>query len=269
MRSSHGSTGDGVSATVVPGGENGDTRSKDVNDGTVVGERSEAVRAVGGTDGVDCRLGCRRGVASISTIVTGSDGHEDTSADCVGRGSVDGSGARSTQRHVGNSTVGAAAGFGVVGDEVDTGNDTRVGARTTGIEDLDSVKLGLLGHTVGLGSDRTSAVGTVTVSVRVLTITSIVGEEGSTALKLGVGSVDASVNDIGASTSTSSGVVDVRAGTRLLVGDTSKAPCGRRLGCVGLLLEVRLAKVSLDDSILLNVVDLGYVSTEDDALEAL
>jgi hypothetical protein len=112
-------------------------------------------------------------------------------------------------------------------------------------------------------------VGTVTVSVRVLTITSIVGEEGSTALKLGVGSVDASVNDIGASTSTSSGDVGVRAGTRALVGDTGKTPCGGRLGCVGLLLEVRLAKVSLDNSILLNVVDLGYVSTGDDALGAL
>lgn len=138
--------------------------------------------------------------------------------------------------------------------------------RATGIEDLDSVKLSLLGYTVGLGSDRTSAVGTVAVSVRVLTVTSIVGEEGSTALKLGVGSVDASVNDIGTSTSTRRGVVDVRAGTRALVGDTSKTPCGRRLSCVGLLLEVRLAKVSLDNSILLNVVDLDYVSTEYDPL---
>jgi hypothetical protein len=99
--------------------------------------------------------------------------------------------------------------------------------RATGVENLDSVELSLLGYTVGLGSDSTSAVGTVTVSVRVLTVTSIVGEEGSTTFELGVRSVDTSVDDIGASASTSSGVVDVGTGTRRLVRDASKAPCGR------------------------------------------
>jgi hypothetical protein len=39
--------------------------------------------------------------------------------------------------------------------------------RTTGVEDLDSVKLGLLGYTVGLGSNGTGAVGAVTVAISV------------------------------------------------------------------------------------------------------
>jgi hypothetical protein len=114
-------------ATVVPGGENGNTRSKDVNDGTVVGESSEAVRAVGSTDGVDSSFRCRRGVASIPSVVTGSNSHEDTSGDSVGCGSIDSSGTRTTKRHVSDSTVGAAASFGIVGDEVDASNDTGVG----------------------------------------------------------------------------------------------------------------------------------------------
>lgn len=115
------------SATVQPGGEDGNTRGKDVNNSTVVGERGELVGAVGGTDGVDSGLGCGRGVASILSVVTSSNGHEDTSADSVGRSRVDGSRANAAKRHATNNAVGAAASLGVVGDEVDASNDTGVG----------------------------------------------------------------------------------------------------------------------------------------------
>ena len=136
--------------------------------------------------------------------------------------------------------------------------------RTAGIKDLDSVKLGLLSDSIGLGSDSTGAVGAVAVTVSVLTIASVVGEESSTTLKLGVRSGNASVNDIGASTGASRVVVGVGCATLALVRDTSKAPGRRRLGYVGLLLEVRLAKVGSNNSVLLNVVDLYCVSILED-----
>ena len=72
---------------------------------------------------------------------------------------------------------------------------------------------------------------------------------------------DTSVNDIGASTSAGRVIVGVGADTLGLVGDTTKTPGRRRLSDVGLLLEVDLAQVGLDNGILLDVVDLYYVST--------
>lgn len=119
------------SATVQPGGENVDTRSKNVNDGAVVREGGEAVRAVGGTDGVDGSLGCRRRIGSINSFVTSGNSHEDTSRDSIGGSRVNCGRARSTKGHVGNSAVGAASGLSIVGNIVDASNDTRVGALPT------------------------------------------------------------------------------------------------------------------------------------------
>lgn len=136
--------------TVEPSGEDRDTGSEDVDDGAVVGEGSQAVRAVSGTNGEDSGLRGRRGVGSVYGRVTCGNSHEDTGADSVGSGRVDSSRAAATERHVGNSAVGAAAGPDIVGNKVDTSNDTRVGSRAAGVKDLDSVKGGLLGHTVAL-----------------------------------------------------------------------------------------------------------------------
>jgi hypothetical protein len=115
------------SATGQPGGQDVDTRSVNVNKGAVVGERGQAVRAVSGTNGEDSWLRGGRGVASILAIVTSSNGHEDTSGNRAGGSRVDRSGARATKGHVGDGAVGAATGSDIVGDEVDTGNDTGVG----------------------------------------------------------------------------------------------------------------------------------------------
>lgn len=81
-------------------------------------------------------------------------------------------------------------------NEVDAGNNARVGTGARRIKDLDSVKLGLLCNTVGLGADSSSDVGTVAVAISGGTITSIVGQVGSTALEVRVSSVDTSVDDV-------------------------------------------------------------------------
>ena len=56
--------------------------------------------------------------------------------------------------------------------------------RTRGVKDLYSKELGLLGYTIGLGANGTSAVGTVTVAVGGLAVSREVLEPGSTCSKL-------------------------------------------------------------------------------------
>jgi hypothetical protein len=113
--------------TVVPGGKDGNTRSITVDRCAVVGEGSESVRAVGSTNGEDGRLRSRRDVGSVLGLVTSGNSQEDTRRDDTSSGGVHGGGLAATKRHVGNGTVGAAAGLGIAGDEVDASNDTRVG----------------------------------------------------------------------------------------------------------------------------------------------
>ena len=132
----------------------------------------------------------------VGTVIASSDGHEDAGFDQGGSSAVHGSGLAATKRHVGNSAVGATASLGVVGDKVDTGDDARVGSlrlnqsvfeqnnyigestyRTAGIEDLDSIELSLLCHTIGLGSNGSGDVGTMAVAINVLTVTSEVGQK--------------------------------------------------------------------------------------------
>lgn len=132
--------------------------------------------------------------------------------------------------------------------------------RAAGIEDLDSVERSLLSNTVGLGTNGTSNVSAVAVAIGVGAIASVVGEEGSTALEVGVGSVDTRVNDVGAGTGTSGGVVDVRGRALFGVGDTAKTVWGTALGGKGPLLNVLLdVDGGLDDGVLLNVLDLGKI----------
>lgn len=133
--------------------------------------------------------------------------------------------------------------------------------RTVGAEDLDGKELGLLGYTVGLGSNGTSAVSAVAVAISVGTIASVVGEEGSTTLELRVRGGDTSIDDVHAGARSSRGVVGVGSGSRVGVGDAAETPGSRRLGGVRLLLEsvLDLTEVGLDDCVLLDVVDTRKV----------
>lgn len=124
-------------ATGPPGGEDVNTGGVTVDGSAVVGETGEGVVAVSGTDGEDGGLGSGGDVGGLLGLVTGSDGEEDTGGDDTGGGGVDGSRLAATERHVGNSTVGAAAGLDIAGYEVDTGNDTGVGS-------LYAISLGLM-----------------------------------------------------------------------------------------------------------------------------
>lgn len=92
------------------------------------------------------------------------------------------------------------------------------------------------------------------------------GRMSLTALELGVGGVDTSVDDVHASVGTGSGVVDVRGGTLGHVGNAAETPGSTSLGRVGLLLQgeglggVSLSPVGLDNGVLLNVLNLCGIS---------
>lgn len=108
--------------------ENRDTRSDDVNNSAKVRERGKFVRAVRGGNSEGSSLRSRGDVGGILSLITSSNGHEDTSGDSVGNSRVNGSGLGSAEGHAADNTSGAArASLGIVGDVVDTGDDTRVG----------------------------------------------------------------------------------------------------------------------------------------------
>jgi hypothetical protein len=108
-----------------PGAEDRGTGGEDVNNGAVVGEAGPGVTRGSGTDSAGLGLGGGGVVGSVGVVVTGSDGQEDTGVDKGSGGAVDSGRLAATERHVGDGTVGAVAGLGVAGDEVDTSNDAR------------------------------------------------------------------------------------------------------------------------------------------------
>ena len=70
-------------ATVQPRGQDRNTRSKGIDDGTKIREGGQAIRTVSGANSEHSRLRGRRDIAGILSLVTGSDGHEDTGGDGV------------------------------------------------------------------------------------------------------------------------------------------------------------------------------------------
>lgn len=161
-------------AAANPGGENALARSEDINDGTVVGERSTSIRGGRSTNSADGGLGSRANVGSVLVLVSSGDGKEDvvvneTASSAVERGRV-----ATAKGHVGESTVGAATRASVADDVVETSNDARDGARAAVTEDLDAEESGALGDTVGVGADGAGDVSAVAVAVGVA---ALVGDE--------------------------------------------------------------------------------------------
>lgn len=130
MGSGHGGTAESSSATTGAQAENVDTRSVDVKEVAVVGERGDTVVDVSGTDSAGGGSGGRGDSVDVlgateRVTVAGSDSKEETSADDASGSVVQGLGETTTERHVDNETAGAGAGAGagVGNDEVHTGDN--------------------------------------------------------------------------------------------------------------------------------------------------
>jgi hypothetical protein len=65
----------------------------------------------------------------------------------------------------------------VVGNPLDTRDNTRVGARSAGIENLDTDNLDGLRDTVGASTDGSGAVSTVSVLISVLILGSVARQQ--------------------------------------------------------------------------------------------
>jgi hypothetical protein len=96
--------------------------------------------------------------------------------------------------------------------------------RTASVQDLDSIELGLLGNTISLRADSTSAVSTMAVAIGVGAITCKVGEEGGTAFKVRVRGRDTGVDNIDAGAGASTVIIDVGSAATVLVGDAGETP---------------------------------------------
>lgn len=247
----HGGTRDGVGGSVGadPGREDGRAGGEDVNGGSVVGERGAGVGGGGGTDGDGRGLRSRGVVGGGGVIVTSSNNEGHASVDGSGDSGVDGRGLATTERHAGDGLGALALVPGSVGGPLDTRDDTGVGARAIGTEDLDGDDIGLLGDTVGAAGDGASAVSSVAVAISVGGVGEV-GAPAGTAAELGVADLDTSVDNVDINTLAGLGIVVVGAQRRAgsLLGDAAETPGGTRLRGDG---------VGVDIGILLNVGDLG------------
>jgi hypothetical protein len=259
----HGSSGDGVDGILAadPGGENVQAGGENVSALAVVGEVGTLISQGGCSDG-DGLLSSSGGVvASISVVVTGSDGEVNTSINGGVHSEVKSTRATTTQGHVGNATLEALdlAVLGILGlFDVSLGgplnalDDIRHGTRAVRAKDLDSVDVGLLGHTVLLTGDGARAVSAVTVTILILVTLGDGLAPVGTALKVNVVDVGTSVNHVGINTLTTilgvQVLVEATEGEAVTVRDTCQTPWSVLLN--SWVLEV------VDLRVLLNILDL-------------
>ena len=167
---SHGGTRDGVGLAAEPVRLDVSSGSEHINQLAKVGVVGKSIRLLRSTDSAGrCLRGRGRG-GSISALVTGSDTKEESGADNVGCGGVDGRGGAATEGHVDGDALGAVL-LGAVGDDkLHALDDARVGTRAIGAEDLYGKERCLLGNTVLLTGNGTGAVRSVAIAIGVIVI---------------------------------------------------------------------------------------------------
>lgn len=106
-----------------PGAEDVRARGVHVDEAAIVGIGRLGVARRGGADGADARLAGGRVVGRVGVVIAGRDSEEDARVDERRCRAVDGCRLATTQRHVGDGAVGAAASPRVRSDEVDAGNN--------------------------------------------------------------------------------------------------------------------------------------------------
>lgn len=261
--SSHGGTADAVGGGVagVPGRENVRAGAEDVEDGAPVGVGGNGPVAVNSTDSDSARSRSRRNVGSVLSLVTGSNGGENTGAGSRLNSVVESSRVTTTKRHADDGDSGSALGDDIVGSPVEASENDGSAGRAA-LEDLDSLDGSLLSDTVGLSSNGTSDVSSVTVGIGVLAAEGSV-DSLSTALEVVVSGSDTGVNDIGVGALASIGIVDVGGRSPGSVRDRSESPGSASLAGQGTLGESNILlglidKVDGPDTVLLDLGDLCH-----------
>ncbi|KAH3669491.1 hypothetical protein OGAPHI_001612 [Ogataea philodendri] len=232
-KSGSGSLGANVS------GQHVQTRTKDVNTLTVVGEVCSGVRKRGSTNSDSRFCGSWRVVASVSIVVTSSNGKVETGLDSSIDGQVESWRLTTSKRHVGGGTLETSLLFlrlskVGVGGEFDTLDDIGHRTRTVGSKDLDCNQVGVLGNTVVLRTNSTCTVGSVTVSVLIGVTNWDSLTPFCSAAKLLVVDVDTSIDNVGGDTISGDIVIDVLVEVSetegFSVGNSGKTPWSTHLG---------------------------------------
>lgn len=256
----HRGTGNGVDGVLAanPGGEDVETRSKDVSALSVVGEVGTLVLKRRGGNSHGVLRGSRRVVAGVSIVIASGNGEVQTSLDTSVDGILKSLRLATTKTHVRNATLEAL--LALLGplemglnSPFDTLNDIGHGARPAGSQDLDSKEVGLLGDTVLLTGDGSRAVSAVAVTIGILIVVRDGLAPSGPALEVNVLNVDTSVNGVSIDTLTALRRIQVfveRAkGERVTVRDTGQTPGG-------VLLNLALLTHGEDFGVLLDVLDL-------------
>jgi hypothetical protein len=131
----------------------------------------------------------------------------------------------------------------------DTLDNVRHAARTVGTQDLDSDGVSLLGNTITLSGDGTSAVRTVTVTIFIRVTVRDSGTPFGTTIKVDVLDINTGIDDIDLDTLTTLGFIVILAESTKVegfaVGDTGQTPG-----------SIALQFTGIDYSVPLNVSNL-------------
>ena len=177
----------GLVNTANPAAEHIHTGPKHIHTSTIVGKVRHHIIHIRRADSANRRLRRGRVVLGIISAVPRSNRKEHPGRNRRRGRAINRIRLATTKTHVCDGALGAPAGRGAVlgvgGDEVDARQHGRDGAGAVGVEDLDRVELGLLGHAVGGPADGAGDVGAVAGAVGVGGVDEV-GEPGGAALEL-------------------------------------------------------------------------------------
>lgn len=129
-------------------------------------------------------------------LVSSSDGKENAGLNNGGCGLVRGCRVSAAQAHVHDRFGGTAIALSIVDGPFHSGDDARVGTTSGTVKDLDSDKAGFLSNTITGTSNGSGNVSSVTIAVGISAIGSV-GSPNSSAAKIGMADLNASINNIG------------------------------------------------------------------------
>lgn len=210
---------------------------------------------VDGTDGDGGGDASGRDVGNVLAFVTGGDDDSNALRSGILQGLVENVRLLAAEGHVDDRGGLAVVLKNVVNGSVNASDNSGSGSLLA-LEDLHAIYIGTLGHAVGLTNDRTSHMSTMALAVFLFTLEG--GEDVfGTALKLVVGNLDTSVDDVGVGALAGVLFVNVFLAAGLAVGDGAETPAGALLS--GEVALVEEAEVALDvvDCPLLVLFDVG------------
>lgn len=265
VRRCHRGTRDGVGRVfaALPGGQDVQTRSKDVGAFAKVGEVGTFIGESRGSDGHALFGASGRVVARVGIIIARSHGKVETSVHSSVHGQVESDGFTSSKTHVSHAALELLVFAGLGGSDLvgvgaggplNTFDNIRHGARPAGSQNLDSVDVGFFGHTEFLASDGAGAVSAVAVAILIDVILRNCLAPVSTSLEVNMVNIGAGVDDIGVDAfATLVGVevfVEGAEAERLAVRDTGQSPWSVLLNVgIGLMVDlgVTFDEINLDD----------------------